>query len=96
MSGGVLLGIALGAIIVLLLLIIQVKMSAFVAILLVPFGTALATGIPLPDIVPTLTAGMGNTLSSIMIVVGLGAMLGKLIEVSGGADALAERFSAAL
>lgn len=93
MSSGALLGIALGAIIVLLLLVIQIKMSAFVAMLLVAFGTALAAGIPLPDVVPTMTTGMGNTLSSVMIVVGLGAMLGRLIEVSGGADALAERFS---
>lgn len=96
MGAGTLLGIALGAIIVLLLLVIRVKMSAFVALLLVAFGTALATGIPLADVVPTMTTGMGNTLSSVMIVVGLGAMLGRLIEVSGGADALAERFSKAL
>ena len=96
MGAGTLLGIALGAIIVLLLLVIRVKMSAFVALLLVAFGTALATGIPLADVVTTMTTGMGNTLSSVMIVVGLGAMLGRLIEVSGGADALAERFSKAL
>lgn len=96
MGAGTLLGIALGAIIVLLLLVIRVKMSAFVALLLVAFGTALAAGIPLAEVVPTMTKGMGNTLSSVMIVVGLGAMLGRLIEVSGGADALAERFSKAL
>ncbi|WP_182353616.1 GntP family transporter [Flaviflexus huanghaiensis] len=96
MGTGTLLGIALGAIIVLLLLVIRIKMSAFVALLLVAFGTALATGIPAADVVPTMTTGMGNTLSSVMIVVGLGAMLGRLIEVSGGADALAERFSKGL
>ncbi|MDO5676195.1 MAG: GntP family transporter [Propionibacteriaceae bacterium] len=93
MGAGTLLGIALGAIIVLLLLVIKIKMSAFVALLLVSFGTALATGIPLLEIVPTMTKGMGNTLASVMIVVGLGAMLGRVIEVSGGADALAEKFS---
>lgn len=93
MSTAALLGVALGAIIVLLLLVIQVKMSAFVAMLFVAFGTALATGIPMAEVVPTMTEGMGKTLSSVMIVVGLGAMLGRLIEVSGGADALAQRFS---
>ncbi|WP_182172645.1 GntP family transporter [Flaviflexus equikiangi] len=96
MSAGALLGIAIGAIIVLLLLVIRIKMSAFVAILLVAFGTALATGIPAEEIVPTLQTGMGNTLSSVMIVVGLGSMLGRLIEASGGADALATRFTAVL
>ncbi|NLE99087.1 MAG: GntP family transporter, partial [Propionibacterium sp.] len=95
-GAGTLLGIVLGAIIVLLILVIRIKMSAFVALLLVAFGTALATAVPLAEIVPTMTAGMGNTLSSVMIVVGLGAMLGRLIEVSGGADALAEKFSKVL
>lgn len=96
MTAGALLAIAVTAIVVLLILVIRVKMSAFVALLLVSFGTALATGIALPDIVSTMTAGMGKTLSSVMIVVGLGAMLGRLIEVSGGADALATKFSAIL
>lgn len=96
MSAATLLGIAIGAIIVLLLLVIKVKMSAFVAMLFVAFGTALATGIPVEEIVPVLQMGMGNTLSSVMIVVGLGAMLGRLIEVAGGADALAQKFTQVL
>lgn len=96
MGAGTLLGIAIGAIVLLLLLVIQIKMSAFVAMLLVSFGTALAAGIPLMDIIPTMTEGMGKTLSSVMIIVGLGAMLGRLIETAGGADALAERFSKVL
>ena len=96
MGAASLLGIAVGAIVLLLILVIRIKMSAFVALLLVAFGTALASGIALTDVVPTMTEGMGKTLSSVMIVVGLGAMLGRLIEVSGGADALAEKFSAVL
>lgn len=96
MGTGPLLGIAIGAVIILLLLVIKVKLSAFVALLLVAFGTALAAGIAVSDIVTTMTTGMGNTLASVMIIVGLGAMLGRLIESSGGADALAERFSKVL
>lgn len=96
MSAGTLLGIAIGAIIILLLLVIKVKMSAFVALLLVALGTALATNIPVGEVVPVMQAGMGNTLSSVMLVVGLGAILGRLIEVGGGADALAQRFTKAL
>lgn len=96
MGAASLLGIAVGAIVLLLILVIRIKMSAFVALILVAFGTALATGIELTEVVPTLTEGMGKTLSSVMIVVGLGAMLGRLIEVSGGADALAEKFSSVL
>ncbi len=96
MSAAALLGIALGAILLLLLLVIQLRVPAFVAMLLVSFGTALATGIPLLDIVPTMTEGMGKTLSGVMIIVGLGAMLGRVIEAAGGADALAQSFSKVL
>ena len=96
MSAPALLGIAIGAIALLLLLVIRVRMSAFVAMLLVSFGTAIAAGIPIANVIPTMTDGMGKTLSSVMIVVGLGAMLGRLIEAAGGADALAQRFSAVL
>lgn len=96
MSAGVLLGIALAAILLLLFLVIRVQIPAFVAILLVSFATAIATGIPLGNVVSTMTDGMGKTLSSVMIVVGLGAMLGRVIEAAGGADILAVRFTAAL
>ncbi len=41
-------------------------------------------------------AGMGKVLGSVAIVVGLGSMLGRLIEVSGGADNLARRFTEVL
>lgn len=93
MSAGLLLLIAVAAIAVLLLLVINVKMSAFVAMLLVSLGTALVTGIAPEEIVTTLQDGMGKTLGSVMIVVGLGAMLGRIIETAGGADSLARSFT---
>ncbi|AWE43303.1 MULTISPECIES: GntP family transporter [unclassified Actinobaculum] len=93
MSTAALLGIAVGAVFVLLLLVIGVKMSAFVALILVSLGTALATGIAPQKIVGVLQGGMGDTLGSVMIVVGLGAILGRLIEMAGGADSLARAFT---
>ncbi|MBE8528543.1 GntT protein, partial [Amycolatopsis sp. H6(2020)] len=51
---------------------------------------ALVGGISLEEIVPTLVAGMGKTLGSVALIVTLGAMLGRVIEVSGGADVLAK------
>ncbi|MBE2295474.1 MAG: transporter, partial [Phycisphaerales bacterium] len=91
-----LLVIALIAVAVLLVLVIKAEVPAFVSLLLVSMGTALATGIPLANVVPVMVAGMGKVLGSVAIVVGLGSMLGRLIEVSGGADNLARRFSEAL
>jgi gluconate:H+ symporter, GntP family len=77
----------------LLLLIIRFQLHAFVAMLLVSLLLALATGMPINEIISTLVAGMGGTLGSVAILVALGAMLGRMIEVSGGAAQLAERFT---
>lgn len=88
--------IALIAVAVLLVLVIKAEVPAFVSLLLVSMGTALATGVPLANVVPVMVAGMGKVLGSVAIVVGLGSMLGRLIEVSGGADNLARRFSETL
>ena len=83
----VLLGLA--AVAVILGLIIKGKVHPFLALMIAAAGLALAAGIPLAEVVPTLTTGMGNTLGSVALIVTLGAMLGRIIEVSGGADVLA-------
>ncbi|WP_130864541.1 GntP family transporter [Acidipropionibacterium timonense] len=96
MSTTVLLLLAVAAIALLLVLVIKARMSAFVAMLLVSLLLALVTGVPLGKVVKTLTDGMGSTLGSVAIVVGLGAMLGAVIEAADGARTLAERFTAVL
>ena len=93
MSTFALLGIAAGGIALLLLLIIRFQVHAFIALMLVSLLVAIATGIPSAEIIPTLIAGMGGTLGSVAILVALGAMLGRMIEVSGGASTLANRFT---
>ncbi|WGE60556.1 GntP family permease [Actinobacillus equuli] len=78
------------AIIALLVLIIKFKVHAFVALLIVSLLTALAAGIPVDKILPTLLSGFGNTLASVALLVGLGAMIGRLLEITGGAKVLAD------
>ncbi|AEF41933.1 GntP family permease [Hoyosella subflava] len=90
LSAGTLLAIATGAVAVLLFLIIKLRVHAFLALVLVSLLTAFATGIPSGDVIPTLTEGFGSTLGAVALLVGLGAMLGRLIEVSGGAQALTD------
>lgn len=80
--------IAAKAVVVLLVLLIRFEVSAFVSLLLVAMGTALLTGIPIGEVVPVTISGMGGVLGSVAIVVGLGSFLGRLIEVSGGAEYL--------
>lgn len=93
MSTLTLLGIGAGSIVLLLLLIVRWQMHAFVAMMLVSLLVAFATGMPIAEIIGTVIAGMGGTLGSVAILVALGAMLGRMIEVSGGAARLANRFT---
>ncbi|MBR7744632.1 GntP family permease [Phycicoccus sp. BSK3Z-2] len=89
-SSGVLLLVAAGAVGVLLFLIMKLRMHAFVALVLVSLLTAVVTRIPFADVVPTLLDGFGGTLANVALLVGLGAMIGRLLEVSGGAQVLAD------
>lgn len=80
----------LAAILLLLILIIKFKVHAFVALIIVSLLTALATGIPVDKILPTMLGGFGGTLASVALLVGLGAMIGRLLEITGGAKVLAD------
>ncbi|MPZ00513.1 MAG: GntP family permease [Actinophytocola sp.] len=90
MGAGPLLGIAAGAIALLLVLIIGLRVHAFLALVTVSLLTAFAAGIPPADIIDTLSEGFSGTLGSVALLVGLGVMLGRLVEVSGGAQALTD------
>ncbi|MFD2148315.1 gluconate:H+ symporter [Mucilaginibacter antarcticus] len=50
---------------------------------------ALLLGMPLPNIVQSVNKGLGDMLGSLVIVIVLGAMLGKLVGVSGAAQKIA-------
>lgn len=83
--------IAAAAVAILLMLILRFKMHAFVALVLVSLLTALVTRIPFDMVVPTLLDGFGTTLASVALLVGFGAMIGRLLEITGGAEVLADR-----
>jgi GntP family gluconate:H+ symporter len=90
LGAGPLLLIAAGAIALLLFLILKLRLHAFVSLILVSLVTAFATGIPTASVVTVLTGSFGSTLATVALLVGLGAMLGRLVETSGGAKVLAE------
>jgi len=85
-----LLVIAACAVALLLFLIIKVKLHAFIALVLVSVLTALAAGIPVADVPDALIYGFADTLGSVALLVGFGVMLGRLLEVTGGAQVLAD------
>ena len=89
MSSLALLGVIAAAVAAILFLVMVVRLHAFVTLLIVSFVTALVVGIPLGDIISTIQEGMGGTLGYVAIVVGLGAMFGELLRVTGGAEQVA-------
>lgn len=84
-----LIGVVLG-VIVLLILIIKFKINAFIALIVTSIFTGVILGMPLDKIIETVEKGMGNTLGSVAIIFGLGAILGKLIADGGGANRIAD------
>lgn len=83
--------IAVAAVALLLFLIMRLKLHAFVALVLVSLVTALVAGVPLTDVMKILLDGFGSTLATVALLVGFGAMIGRLLEVTGGAQILADR-----
>ncbi len=90
MSDQLLILVALAGIFLLLFLVIRTKLHAFVALLLVSLIVGILAGMPLNDVVTSMQNGMGGTLGFVAVVVGLGAMFGQMLEVSGGAERLAQ------
>ncbi|WP_455362067.1 GntP family permease [Streptomyces sp. SYSU K21746] len=89
------LGIAL-----LLVLIIKVRLQPFVALLAVSIAVGLAAGLSVTElfgtvqksaVVSVIESGMGGILGHVAIIIGLGTMLGAILEVSGGAEVLSSR-----
>jgi len=89
-STPVMLLIAAVAVGLLLVLIMVVRLHAFLALILVSALTAVAAGIPLADVPTVMTQFFSTTLGSVALLVALGVMLGRLLEVTGGARVLAE------
>lgn len=89
-SPAYLLCVALLSVIALLILIVHFKVHAFISLILVSVLTAIVAGIPTMNLVSTLLQGFGGTLASVALLVGQGAMIGKILEASGGAQVLAD------
>lgn len=97
--------LALGAVVMLVLLVTRWKVNAFIALalasLLVGAGAVAmhfqpkgaVAPLTMLDVIDDFGAGLGRTLGSIAAVIGLGTMLGKLLAESGGAEVLAKRFA---
>ena len=81
--------LVLFGILLLVVLISWGRVNAFLAFLVVSVITGLLLGIPFDKIAGAVYTGIGDTLGQLAIVIVLGAMLGKIVAESGGAQQIA-------
>jgi Gnt-II system L-idonate transporter len=77
--------------IVLILLISYFKLHTFLSFLVVALGVGLALQMPPAQILTAIQQGIGGTLGSIVSIIALGAMLGKLVAQSGAAQRISTK-----
>ncbi len=89
-NGDTLIALTVGAIALLLILILVFKLHAFLALLLSSMALGLAAGMGPQKVLKSIQFGFGDALGFIAVVIGLGAMIGRFLEHSGGGRALAD------
>ncbi len=89
-NGPYLVLITVVSIALLLTLILAVKLHAFLSLLISSMVLGLAAGMSPDKVLKSMQAGFGDALGFIAVVVGLGAMIGRFLEHSGGGRALAD------
>ena len=88
MGTGVLVSVLIGSIALIIFLIIKLRMHASLALLIAAFGVALVAQVPLGEIADTIESGVGGTLGFLTLIIGFGAVLGKLADHSSSAESM--------
>ncbi len=78
------------AVVLLLLLITVGKVNAFISFTLVCIYVGLLMGMPVETIVEAIKKGMGDTLGLLVLILGFGSMLGKIVADSGAAQKITQ------
>ena len=71
---------------IIVLLIVWLKLHAFIALTIGALFVGIGSGIPLDKVTASYETGVGGVLGYVGVLIALGAMLGKLLADSGGAD----------
>lgn len=80
------------AVFVLVLLVLRTKVHPLIAMIAAGCIAGIAGGMSVEQTLDAIARGFGNTLASIGIVIGLGVMMGRVLEVSGAATQIADSF----
>lgn len=81
--------IVLLCILLLIVMVSVMRINAFLSFLIVSIIAGIALGIPLNKIAGSVEKGIGDVLGSLLIIITVGAMLGKLVADSGAAQRIA-------
>ena len=73
-------------ILLLFLLIAHFKLNAFISFILVSLFVGVGNDMAVLEVVDSIQKGLGKTLGGLILILGLGAMLGKLVADSGAAQ----------
>ncbi len=76
--------------VLILLVLILLKFPPLIALLMVSIAAGLMQGMPVQDVFHSIESGIGSTLGTMALVLGLGAMFGKLVEESGAAQRITQ------
>jgi Gnt-I system high-affinity gluconate transporter len=71
------------AILFLIFLVSYLKLDTFISFILVAIGLGLANNLEVKELTKSIQTGVGNTLGELTLIIGFGAMLGKLVAASG-------------
>ena len=74
----------------LFILVIVFRLHAFLSFIIVSIGVGLAQGMELTEVIESLQEGIGNTLGFLVLILALGAMLGKQVANSGAAQQISD------
>jgi gluconate:H+ symporter, GntP family len=80
------------AVAILIFLVLRTKVHPLIAMIIAACIAGLSGGMSSNETVDAITKGFGSTLGSIGIVIGLGVMMGRILEVSGAAEQIAFSF----
>lgn len=89
MSNFALISVLIASIVLVVFCIAKLKIHAFLSLSLASIFVALVTGVDLTKIGTILENGVGGTLGFLAVIIGCGSILGKMLEVSGGAQKIA-------
>lgn len=76
--------VLIGATLALLFLVLRARIPAFFALILIALSAGLLLGMPPDSVIQSIKDGMGGVLGFVAVIVGLGAILGAILEHSGG------------